>query len=150
MPQTQACVGKKDSKQLFLGRCGLAGGVSAGLAGQQMCDYMGHSTSSVVGPSIPVQQAVPIHPEPLQPLLHRCPGLARAGPGRVALLQQPRKSSPDLQCPTSQLKRFVSEKFKPLRLFQISLCEGIICFKEVIAVIFDFHQKDILKPGKEI
>lgn len=75
---------------------------------------------------------------------------AQSCPGRVWLLQWPSKSSPDLQCPGSQLKRFVSEKFKPLRLFQISLCEGIICFKEVIAVIFDFHQKDILKPGKEI
>lgn len=61
-----------------LGRCGLTEGVSAGFAGQQMCDYMDHSTSNVVGPSIPVQQAVPIHPEPPQPVLLQCPGLARA------------------------------------------------------------------------
>lgn len=78
------------------------------------------------------------------------PGAGGSCPACVALLQWPSKSSPDLQCPTSQLKRFVSEKFKPLRLFPISLCEGIICFKEVIAVIFDFQQKDFLKPGKEI
>ncbi|PKU41335.1 hypothetical protein llap_8363 [Limosa lapponica baueri] len=38
-----------------------------------MCDYMGCSTSNIVGLSISVQEAMAIHPKPLQRVL-RVPG----------------------------------------------------------------------------
>jgi len=69
----------------------------ADFALQQMCDYMDRSTSNVVGLSISVQQAVAIHPKPLQLVLQECLVMAGGGPGRLGLLQQPRGSSPDLQ-----------------------------------------------------
>lgn len=112
----------------------------ADFALQQMCDYRDRSTSNLMGLSIMVQEAVAIHPKPLQLVLQECLIMARGSPGHSGLLEQPRRSSPDLQCPTSQLKRFASKKFKPLRLFKYFLLrEQFICFKEVIAVIFDVH-----------
>lgn len=93
----------------------------ADFALQQMCDYMDRSTSNVLGLSIAVQEAAAIHPEPLQLVLQECLIMAGGGPGRLGLPQQPRRSSPDLQYPTSRLKRIASEIFKPLRLFKYFL-----------------------------
>lgn len=152
LPQTQPCVGKRDSEQLWGApgevraywrcECRLCWAADVWLHGpfhQQRCGTEHPGAAGSAHPS----WASAAGPAPV-------PGPGQSCPGPVGLLQCPSKSTPDLQSPISQLKRFVSQKFKPLRLFQISLCEGIICFKEVIAVIFDFHQKDILKPGKEI
>ena len=48
-------------------------------------------------------------------------------------------------------KEICLQKARPLRLFKYFLeKESFICFKEVIAVVFDFQRKDILKPDKEI
>lgn len=85
-----------------------------------------------------------IHPIALQPILPRVPG------------HSPRQSwlfgiATNLQHPTSEPKRSVSKKVRPLGLFKyFSVRESFICFKELMAVVSDFHCKDILKLSKEI
>lgn len=86
-----------------------------------------------------------IHPVPGW----ECPAIAWGGPCRVGLAQQPQEG-PDLWRPTSELQRSASKKFRPLRLFRyLSVMESFICFKELMAVVSDFHRKDILKLSKE-
>lgn len=81
----------------------------ADFALQQMCDYRDRSTSNLVGLSIVVKEAVAIHPKPLQLVLQDCLVMVTGGPDHLGLLQQPRRSSPDLRCPTSQLQICLQE-----------------------------------------
>lgn len=122
--------------QRFWSEKAMTSGWPSFLSGWEMCDY----ASSAEG------WRIRCHP------YWSCwegPAVAWGGPWHEGLARQP-EEGPDLWCPTSELQRSASKKFRALRLFRyLSVIESFICFKELMAVVSDFHRKDILKLSKE-
>ncbi|GAB0195573.1 zinc finger protein 536 [Grus japonensis] len=77
---------------------------------------MDRSSSNVVGLSISVQAAVAIHPKPLQLVLQEFLVMAGGGPGRLGLLQQPRRSSVS-NISTKEICLHETETFEAFQIF---------------------------------